>query len=404
MPVPQSPVWISAFALPEEFTGAVIALDLESDGLWAARIEPDRSVAAEVREPRIVERTLDLRIAAKLRPRYPEAESPAAFGELVSLADRARERLMDLDSVMMLGDEHIRLLRVSLDDVRAATLPEVNRAHGMVNELAGQAPVDAVLLGPGGERWPGLWESLTDRGYTVLHPGDPFPATFGGDEGETSILDAVEAPPRALAWALEEEAAAAALHDGDGEGAEPLAMDGRAAAADSAELALAADGDRVDDDRVDSDGVDGDGGDGDGAYEEAGRPEPSDGGRRGLKQLLVAALAVGVIGGAAVALGLVAREIPRPAPETPEVAAASTGVEASEARDAERDQLPPTRVEPAEIREARETMLRYTTPTPTTTEPPAQPAETAPAPRPTPPDHRRTIPNPIPGLPPIVIG
>ncbi|MFT4085914.1 MAG: hypothetical protein QM658_01980 [Gordonia sp. (in: high G+C Gram-positive bacteria)] len=340
------PGWISEFSRPpEDCAGAVLALDFsDDDGLWAGRVDQYLMLEKTIREERITGVVLDVRTATCLRDHggVSGADDPEAFGELIAIVRRARERLVDHHSVLLMGDEHLRLVTVSLDSLMAATVPEVNRVHGMIVELAGADPVAAVLLGPGHEAWPGLWESLTERGYSVLLPGDPYPPTYAGDDRETNVLNPVDEPHPSLAW----------------EGATEVVP-----ATPTLDVA----------------------------------PQPQSAGtsRRGVKVAAVAAaLLVVAGGGTAAAIAMNNDDQAPPAATTAGVVTTTTTTTTS---------TPPTTADAADIKAARAPMSRYlpppspkTTSTPTTAKPAPQPRTRRP--------HRRVLPNPIPGLPPIVIG
>lgn len=347
-PDPDHPAWLDDFSIPDGAAGAVLALDFGGDGIWAARLNPDLTLAQTVTEPRITPSVLDVRTAAFLRDgeSIPGAADPATFPELVDICRRARDTLIERDSVLLMGADRLRMVSVSLDALRAATVPEVNRTHGMIAELAGRQPVAAVFLGPGTDSWPGLWESLSERGFTLLLPGDDFPAMFAGDEGITTAFDAVAPEPESLAWA------------------------------------------------------------------EVPAPEIPAGPARNTKRpkviMAVAALSIIAVAGVGVATATLMDddELPPPPAATTDQAAVPTGESPGESSGGDTPEV----ASPSELRAARETMKRYTPPpSPTseattatrTTEAPLGPR---PRPRERRPDTRRTLPNPIPGLPPIVIG
>lgn len=351
-PAAPRPAWLDDFTVPAHPAGAVLALDFGADGLWAARLADDGRLAATATEPRITGRVLDLRMAGFLRTTgaVPEADRPEVFTELVDLVRRARDGLADRDSVLLMGTEHLRLVTVSLDTVLEATVPEINRVHGMVVELAGREPVAAILLGPGTDAWPGLWEALTERGYSLLLPGDDFPALFAGDEEPTGALDAVDQEQAALAWSASETI-------------------------------------------------------------------PPVGDDPGARRRNRVAAAVGVVACLAILGGAVAVAVTstRPADDdSGPIAVATPSADDDEVSGTETTSAgAPSTALPADIAAARAEMSRYRPPTstPTQTSQPRQPTQTAteaptganPRPRPRP-NPRRTIPNPIPGLPPIVIG
>lgn len=349
------PTWLDDYAIPPGTAGVVLAVDFGETGVWMARLNPDLGIAEAITESRITPTVLDLRTAAQLRDTGAIAgvDNDAAFAELVTLCGRARGTLVERDSAMVMGDEHLRLVTVSLETLMTATLPEVNRAHGMIVELAGREPVAALFVGPGTDLWPGLWESLTDRGFSLLTPEDPFPVTFAGDEDATHVLDPVDSGAvTSLAWAAE--------------------------APDELTTLV--------------------------PTESAPTPDP---GRRRTKTVLAAA-AVGVVAltGAGIA---VASMSGKDGPSLPPTAApGGAGESGSEAVSTTGSEAAPTTAEPADLRAARATMRRYTAPPTTRKPPPTSEATTGPEPqperKPRPRDHRRTIPNPIPGLPPIIIG
>ncbi len=352
MTSPQSsrPAWLDDFSIPRRASGAVLAVDFDDDGVWMARLTSKTNVSSEITECRISPAVLDVRVASRLRDTgaVPEATDPGIFTELLTLCTQARETLARRDSAMLMGDEHLRLVTVSLDEMMIATMPEVNRVHGMIAELADRDPVDAVFLGPGTDAWPGLWESLSARGFAMLTPGDPFPTTFGGDESDTGILEQIDSGAvTALAWA--------ATTDEDEDGA--LAPTRSPAA----------------------------------------RPHA----RRGKAVMAAAAAGVLAVVGAGIAVATMSHQNDQQLPT------ASFFDDDGPARTTTAEAPGPTTAEPADIKAARATMNRYQPPTPTrTTETKVTEAPTGPQPRPEPKptETRRTIPNPIPGLPPIIIG
>ncbi|WP_347957630.1 hypothetical protein [Gordonia aichiensis] len=380
-PFTRRPDWLTGFDLPDAPTGAVMALDLGPAGLWAARIVDGAAVAADT-ESRIHPGVLDARIAGYLRDTgRVEVSDDAVFAALMTVAAHAREALADRDTALVMGGEGLRLVTVTIDDVVEATVPEANRAHGMIVELAGPLPVDAVLLGPGLDDWPGLWEALTERGFSALMPGDRFPETFGGDDAPTDLLDAVPPQPEVRAW------------DNSGQ---------NAALVDPADYGLDRFGNTVDvyrDEAADEPstrGAEAEGGD-----DDSGESAP---GMRG-RMIAAAAVTLLAVGGGGVALALNANV--RSGPE-------ATSTKAREA-DGVAAMTPTSTLEhinssvsPADLAAARAPMAKYTTPPPP---PPPKPTstrtavpKTGPEPQAPTTHRRRIIPNPIPGFPPIVIG
>lgn len=344
-PTAPRPAWIDDFSIPPEAAGVVLALDFSDDGVWAARLTRDLTVEQVVTEPRITPTVLDVRAASFLRDAevVPEAGDPETFVELLDICRRARGTLIDRDSVLLMGKDKLRLVTVTLEVVMSATVPEVNRVHGMIVELAGSQPVAAVFLGPGADDWPGLWEALTARGFAMLLPDDDFPETFAGDEDSTTVLEPVGSGAlTSLAWAESPDT-----------GPVPA-------------------------------------------------PESSPAAQQRRSRLVIAAAVLALVAatGAGVAVATMSDDEPDRLSPTTE-AAADRSIEGVSSKSG----TTPTTVEPNDIRAARAPMKRYATPTskPSSSSK-ASEAPLGPRPRPKQRPHRRTIPNPIPGLPPIVIG
>lgn len=353
---PPPPPWIDDFSIPADTAGAVVAVDFGDDGLWAARLDADGAVVRIAREPRITPAVLDLRVATYLHhsEAIPGTDDPQTFAELLDVCRRARASLIERESVLLMGTDRLRMVSVTLDTVLAATVPEANRANGVIVELAGSEPVAAVLLGPGIDRWPGLWEALTERGFAMLGPEDPFPELFAGDDAATHALQAISPDPVALAWAT-------------------------SAATPSADIAAP--------------GTD---------APDTGAPDTAAPGtsvrnpRRTRIALTAAALAVIALGGAGLATALSLDDTDQP----------STAAESSTPSSTDPSVSGAPAAAPSELRAARAPMKRYVPPrTTSSTTSTTSEAPLGPRPRPKPrPDNRRTLPNPIPGLPPIVIG
>ncbi|WP_132992855.1 hypothetical protein [Gordonia zhaorongruii] len=413
--------WLGGFAIPSAPSGAVLALGFGDDGIWLARIT-GRPVGGEARvinaivEPRIVPRVLDMRVAGELYEsgRIDEASDPAVFEELTELVRRARTGMGNRDSILVMGTHALRFVSVKREEIIEGTVPEVNRLHGMIVELAGTQPVDAILLGPGIAEWPGLWESLTERGFSALLPGDPFPATFAGDDGPTNLLDRVEKQPVSLAW-------------GDSNrDLSPLSF--TASGIDPADYDLDRDG------NVRFGGPALDGRPSVAADDDS--PEKVAADRKRRRRTAVAAFAVILgLGGVGAAVAATVHERPRPSVNPLE------GIAETASETTTEDEGPariPTSVDRREVKAARAKMIEYSTPPPPpkttqrTTDSESdresrqtrgenndddngngngnrngnggrQGAEPGPEPRPTQ-RKKQTIPNPIPGLPPIVIG
>ncbi|WOC11962.1 hypothetical protein [Gordonia sp. MP11Mi] len=387
-----TPPWLAGFSVPEAPTGAVLAITFGPSGIWTGRVDGRRRIVSARSERRIVPNILDMRIAAEFveNGKVPEAADPAVFDELAELVAQARDTIGDRDSILVMGAGPLRFVSLSRADIVEATVPEVNRIHGMIVELADSAPVDAILLGPGTDQWPGLWESLTERGFTTLAPGDPFPTTFGGDDDPTNSLDRVAVAPAALAWGAETS--------GDG----PLSFS--ASGIDPADYGLDEYGNvqygMAADDNLDSERSDAD--------DEAAEQQRAAEQRRRWRITAAAAIVVVLgLGGVGTAVAMNIHE--HSGPSIDELSDLSGTQTTSDDESAAPEHIPNS-ADPKEVKAARAKMLKYTTPPPppkttSTTKKPQQTEEQpAPGPKPQPKPRKRTIPNPIPGLPPIVVG
>lgn len=389
--------WLADFSVPEAPTGAVLTITFGAAGVWIGRVDGHRHIVAAQSERRIVPEALDLRIACELleNDSVPEAEDPEVFDELTGLAERARTSIGTRESTLVMGTGTLRFVSVSLTEMVEATVPEVNRVHGMVVELAGSDPVDAILLGPGTEQWPGLARALDERGFTVLNPGAQFPDTFGGDdEDPTETLDRVVSAPAALAWGAE------TIDDG------PVSFS--ASGIDPADYGLDEYGnvlyenvDGADPVRDDLAPV---------SDEDADEEQRAAERRRRWRMTAAAAFVVLLgLGGVGTAVAMNVHE--HSGPSMDQLSDVSGTTSKSEDESVAPEHIPNS-ADRAEVSAARAEMLDYTTPPPppkpkTTTSAP-KPRQTeerpAPGPTPTPKPRKRTIPNPIPGLPPIVVG
>ncbi|MCF8606029.1 hypothetical protein L5I01_22000 [Gordonia sp. HY442] len=403
--------WLSGFTIPEAPTGAVLALTFGASGIWTGRVDGRRRIVASLSEPRIVPSILDMRIAAELTENgsVPEASEPAVFDELTELVRRARDLIDDRDSTFVMGTGTLRFISVSRADIVEATVPEVNRIHGMIVELAGTQPVDAILLGPGTDQWPGLWESLTERGFTALLPGDRFPDTFGGDDDPTNTLARIDEAPVALAWGAQPSDSGPASFSASG--------------IDPADYRL----DEYGNVQFDSSRRDqyGDTQYGDIQFGDAGYRDDPNEARRAAEskrrwQITAAAAILVLVGLGGVGTAVATNIHEHNGPSIDELGDLSASDTTSETESSAPAHIPNS-ADRKEVAAARAKMLKYSTPppppkpTPTTTQKqrPQQDQQqdqqqTQERPRPGPPPlpkpRKRTIPNPIPGLPPIVVG
>ncbi|MGO3328218.1 hypothetical protein [Gordonia sp. (in: high G+C Gram-positive bacteria)] len=396
--------WLSGFTIPAAPTGAVLALTFGQSGIWTGRVDGRRRIVASLSEPRIVPSVLDMRVAAELveNGSVAEAAEPSVFAELTELVARARDQFDGRESIFVMGAGTLRFVAVSRADIVEATVPEVNRIHGMIVELAGDQPVDAILLGPGTDLWPGLWESLTERGFTALSPGDRFPNTFGGDDDPTNTFARIAEAPVPLAWGAPPSESG------------PVSFS--ASGIDPADYGLDEYGNVQFDAALGEPYRD--------LQDEASLEREEDPGeaRRAAEskrrwQITAAAAILVLVGLGGVGTAVATNIHEHKGPSIDELGDLSGNETASEAETVAPAHIPNS-ADRKEVAAARAKMLKYSTPPPppkpkaTTTqkqqqqEPQRQQTQERPrpGPEPQPKPRKRTIPNPIPGLPPIVIG
>lgn len=386
---------------------ALLVLDLGSDGLTAEVIDTDSGAVIYRRaDTSITTDAIDRALAAHLnrvgRVDLSVLDDPhRAQDELVELMDEVRRRLGGASAVFLMGDDQIGLLRVTRADVETALagmLPRI-RAHWQETILMAPVPVGAVILTPEHQQWSSLAEKVagdqTSVPFVVIEQSTPqAPAAAGrhgrGDEDATDVADA-QRVPSPVTEEFAEPDFGAYRRDADGadrtEFTDPAEFTEFTDRADLTEVI-----ERVDD-------------------------RPVSHRRRRL-------VGAGILG-AVVVTGCLLATLPwvfgDDTPSAPQSQQSSEHVVAGTTESSEpaptgstpNRPVPTSTAAPARVdyAEASGTALRYTPPPPTTTTPVATTDAARPAPArrapqqgggvPRPP-LRVTIPNPIPGQPPIV--
>ncbi|MYR08177.1 hypothetical protein GTV32_18565 [Gordonia sp. SID5947] len=145
-----------------------LLVDVTDDGLRVTTVDPrlDASVAALMAEA-IRPSSLDQLLAAHLirtgRVEQPTTEEWSA--ELVDLASRARSRLASTDGTFIVGREYVQYFRVWQRDLDEATAGPADGVARLCEEAAVDAPgrITSVVLAGGHEAWPGLAPMLGRR-------------------------------------------------------------------------------------------------------------------------------------------------------------------------------------------------------------------------------------------------
>ncbi|MFD0925055.1 hypothetical protein [Williamsia deligens] len=408
---------------------AYLLAELGEMGLRVAVVDAASGASiAERGDGRLAPHMLDLTLADHLvrigRVTRPESTGWAA--ELIDLMPAVRERLAVADGAFAMGPEHVSMFRMSRADCVTALETELTGARDVIARTLAESTVDigAVVFMPDHELWPGLAESVgahvevpvvilgdiddmpdadpTDRGrHTVDAPEEH--AGTAEDQVGTAVTEPFTAvrPDEKPTDAVQLAGAATRAPDP----VAPVATWGDDPRADDARVAVTGDHDVVPSDPAPGHPVNG-------AGPRYYMPPTGDvrvSGARSYRRLAIGAVALGgavVVGGAILAVPWVGGTDAASAPAVAGFATAPSSSAAAPPADSTAPSTP-TRT-PIDLGAARLPATQYTAP-PTASGGAGggggyvAPGQTrrAPAPRYIP--RRRTIPNPIPGLPPIVL-
>ncbi|GAA1482136.1 hypothetical protein GCM10009624_25760 [Gordonia sinesedis] len=151
--------------------------------------------------------------------------------ELRRLAARGRARLATSDGAFLMGHDHVRLFRVTRDDVAAATAPLADQVFDIADDESerstGRLPA-ALVLCPSHQRWPGLPDLLAastdvpivvlDDDTTASRPTSAHGLTAAPESGD---FPAAVAVPEAVAAATGRLTSAPPPADGGAQAAPP---------------------------------------------------------------------------------------------------------------------------------------------------------------------------------------
>ncbi|MGW0038734.1 hypothetical protein [Gordonia sp. NPDC003376] len=138
---------------------AVLDLDDAGSRVMVADLLARRVLAVDPADPMTAPNALDRAIADHLvadgRVERPVGDEWRA--ELLGVVGRARAALAGSDGTFLMGDNHVRLVRVSRRDVDVATAPLADQVSNRIEQtLAALGTTDAVIvLAPTHVRWPG---------------------------------------------------------------------------------------------------------------------------------------------------------------------------------------------------------------------------------------------------------
>ncbi|MCP2161533.1 hypothetical protein [Williamsia serinedens] len=151
-----------------ESCAAFVLVELGDTGLRASVV--DAATGGSIVEHgngRLCPHMLDLTLADHLvrigRVTRPESTEWAA--ELIGLMPQVRERLAAVDGAFAMGTEHVAMFRMSRTDCVTALSRELTDAASIITRTVDEAPVDvdAVVVMPDHESWPGLVGELAER-------------------------------------------------------------------------------------------------------------------------------------------------------------------------------------------------------------------------------------------------
>ncbi|MEP9392964.1 hypothetical protein ABLE94_11980 [Gordonia sp. VNK1] len=154
----------------------VALIDLDTTGASAIVVDitaDDEIIAAPAPLTDVTPRALDLALAAHLIgvARVPAPDSDVGTAELRKLAGRARTRLAASEGAFIMGEEHVRLFRVTRRDMEVATATQAAELSAYIDDVLASvgAPDAAVLLTSTHVQWPGLDTLLSQvRGAPVM--------------------------------------------------------------------------------------------------------------------------------------------------------------------------------------------------------------------------------------------
>lgn len=147
---------------------AFVLVELGETGLRASVVDAATGVSlVEHGNGRLCPHMLDLTLADHLvrMGRVTRPESTEWAAELIGLMPQVRERLAAVDGAFAMGTEHVAMFRMNRSDCVTALSTELADAASIISRTGDEAGVDvgAVVAMPDHESWPGLFGELADR-------------------------------------------------------------------------------------------------------------------------------------------------------------------------------------------------------------------------------------------------
>lgn len=145
---------------------AFVLVELNEGGLRTAVVDSSTGASLVERgDGKLCPRMLDLSMADHL-VRSGRVERPASFDwatELIDLMPDVRARLAVTDGAFAMGASHVAMFRVSRRDYYAGLQPHLLAAQSLWQAVAlnSAPPVGALVFMPEHEQWPGLFPTLS---------------------------------------------------------------------------------------------------------------------------------------------------------------------------------------------------------------------------------------------------
>ncbi|MBD1322480.1 hypothetical protein [Gordonia hankookensis] len=172
-----------------------LLVDVADDGLLISAVDPAAGTTLDQRVLWSVHPiALDQALAEHLvrAGRVPTPRTDDWWNELRELAGRGRERLSTSDGTFVMGHRDVRFFRVSRRDLDEATASLATEVSSMVREMGQEFGATSVVIGRGGDDWPGLDAVLQRQQLPVITAAPPVDGNrdVGVPEGVSAVWPA----------------------------------------------------------------------------------------------------------------------------------------------------------------------------------------------------------------------
>ncbi|WAC57232.1 hypothetical protein [Gordonia sp. SL306] len=153
-----------------------LLVDMSDDGVLISAVDPATETALGRRALWGIHPTaLDQALAEHLvrAGRVPTPRTDDWWNELRELAGRGRERLSTSDGTFVMGHRDVRFFRVSRRDLDEATASLAAEVAGVLREMGREFRTTSVVLGRGRDDWPGLDAVLQRSAHLPVVAPDP---------------------------------------------------------------------------------------------------------------------------------------------------------------------------------------------------------------------------------------